>query len=126
MLTPPIRTRDVKCFKCFGRGHVQTQCPNQRTLFLRGVDEYSSCDNTPSVKEEENNDERVYPYEGELMMIRRTINNQTSVNLETQRENIFHIRCKVFENICSLIVDSGSCCNCCSARIDVIPLAQLE
>jgi len=22
MLTPPIRTRDVKCFKCFGRGHV--------------------------------------------------------------------------------------------------------
>jgi len=40
MLTPPIRTRDVKCFKCFGRGHVQAQCPNQRTLFLKGIDEY--------------------------------------------------------------------------------------
>ena len=26
-------------------------------------------------------------------------------------ENIFHTRCKVLENICSLIVDSGSCCN---------------
>ena len=51
------------------------------------------------------------------MMIRRTLNNQTSVNLETQRENIFHTRCKVFENICSLIVDNGSCCNCCSARM---------
>jgi len=82
-----------------------------------GVDEYSSCDETPSGKEEEENNERVYPCEGELMMIRRTLNNQTSVNLETQRENIFHIRCKVFENICSLIVDSGSCCNCCSARM---------
>ena len=23
MFTPPIRTKDVKCFKCFGRGHVQ-------------------------------------------------------------------------------------------------------
>jgi len=26
--TPPIRARDTKCFKCFGRGHVQAQCPN--------------------------------------------------------------------------------------------------
>ena len=51
MLTPPIRARDVKCFKCYGRVHVQAQCPNQRTLFLRGVDEYSSCDDEPSGKE---------------------------------------------------------------------------
>ena len=87
-----------------------------KELFLRGVDEYSSCDDEPSGKEEENN-ERVYPCEGELMMIRRTLNNQTSVNLETQRENIFHTRCKVLENICSLIVDNGSCCKCCSARM---------
>ena len=116
VLTPPIRARDVKCFKCYGRGHVQAQCPNQRNLFLRGVDEYSSYDDEPSGKEEENN-EGVYPCEGELMMIRRTLNNQSSVNLETQRENIFHIRCKVLEKVCSLIVDSGSCCNCCSARM---------
>jgi len=86
-------------------------------LFLRGVDEYSSCDETPSGKEEEEDNEKVYPSVGELMMIRRTLNNQTSVNLETQRENIFHTRCKVLENIYSLIVDSGSCCNCCSARM---------
>ncbi|XP_068477273.1 uncharacterized protein [Phaseolus vulgaris] len=117
MLTPPIRAKDVKCFKCYGRGHVQAQCPNQRTLFLRGVDEYSSCDDTPSGKEEEENNERVYPCEGELMIIRITLNNKTSVNLETQRENIFHTRCKVLENICSLIVDNDFCCNCCSARM---------
>jgi len=85
--------------------------------FLRGVDEYSSCDDAPSGKEEEENKERVYPCEGELMMIRKTLSNQTSVNIETQRENIFHTRCKVFENICSLIVDSGSYCNCCSVRM---------
>ena len=40
--TPPIRARDTKCFKCFGRGHVKTQCPNQRALFLKGKDEYTS------------------------------------------------------------------------------------
>ena len=51
------------------------------------------------------------------MMIRKTLNNQPSMNQETQRENIFHTRCKVFENVYSLIVDSGSCCNYCSARM---------
>ena len=50
-------------------------------------------------------------------MIRRTLNNQPSTSMETQRENIFHTRCNVLENICSLIVDSGSSCNCCSARM---------
>jgi len=79
ILTPPICSRDVKCFKCYGRGHVQAQCPNQITLVLKGVDEYSSCEDEPSVKKEENN-ERIYPCEGELMMIRRSINNQSSVN----------------------------------------------
>jgi len=92
MLTPPIRTRDVKCFKCFGRGHVQTQCPNQRTLFLKGIDVYTSGDETPSGKEEREDNERVYPLEGELMMIQRSLNNQSSVNQETQRENIFYTR----------------------------------
>jgi len=117
MLTPPIRTRDVKCFKCFGRGNLQAQCPNQKTLFLRGIDEYTSYDEAPSGKEEGEDNERVYPLEGELMMIQRSLNNQSSMNQETQRENIFHTRCKVFEHVCSLIVGSGSCYNCCSTRM---------
>ena len=119
VLTPPTRSRDVKCFKCYGRGHVQAQCPNQRTMFLRGVDEYSSHDDETSRGEEKEkeNSERAYPCESELMMIQRSLNNQSSVNQETQRKNIFHTRCKVFENVCSLIMDSGSCCNCCSTRM---------
>ena len=51
------------------------------------------------------------------MMIRRTLDNQPSMNHETQRENFFHTRCKALENICFLIVDNGSCCNCCSTRL---------
>ena len=46
--TPPIRTRDIKCCKCFRRGHVQAQCPNQISLFLKGVDEYTSGEDEPS------------------------------------------------------------------------------
>ena len=50
-------------------------------------------------------------------MIRRNIHNQLSHQELTQRENIFHTRCKVLENSCSLIVNSGSCYNCCSTRL---------
>ena len=81
------------------------------------MDEYSSQEDEPSRVQE--NSEVAYPCEGQLMMIQRTLNNQSSVNQETQRDNIFHTRCKFLENVCSLIVDSGSCCNCCKARMVV-------
>jgi len=77
----------------------------------------SSSQDESSEGEEKKNSEGAYPCEGELMMITRTLNNQPSANHETQRENIFHTRCKVLENVCSVIVDSGSCCNCCSTRM---------
>jgi len=69
VLTPQTRNRDVKCFKCYGRGHVQAQCPNQRTMFLRGVDEYSSHEDESSGEKEKEYSEGAYPCEGELMMI---------------------------------------------------------
>nr|KYP48877.1 Retrovirus-related Pol polyprotein from transposon 17.6 [Cajanus cajan] len=48
--------------------------------------------------------------------MRRVLNNQPS-DTQSQRENIFHTRCNIFEKACSLIVDSGSWCNCCSTRM---------
>ena len=50
-------------------------------------------------------------------MIRRLLNNQLSLPLNDQRENIFHTRCDVLNNTYSLIIDSGSCCNYCSTRL---------
>ena len=51
-------------------------------------------------------------------MIRRILlNNQPSSQALAQRENIFHTRYKILQNTCSLIVDSGSCCNCCNTRL---------
>jgi len=50
-------------------------------------------------------------------MIRRLLSNQPIPKEPTQRENIFHTRCKILENTCSLIVDSGSCSNYYSTRL---------
>jgi len=85
-------------------------------MILRGRDEYSSQDDESNGEENKEKSEGAYPCEGELL-IRRTFNNQPSMKHETQRENVFHTRCKVLENTCYLSVDSGSCCNCCSTRL---------
>jgi len=86
-------------------------------VILRGKDEYSSQEDESSGGEEKEKRKGENPCERELLMIRRTLNNQPSMKHETQGENIFHTRCKILQNTCSLIVDSGSCCNCCSTRL---------
>nr|KYP33251.1 hypothetical protein KK1_045910 [Cajanus cajan] len=118
-------TSDIKCFKCLRRGHIASQCPNKKVMILRGQDIYSSQDEattSPSSSEdeeeasEEESCEVTYPYNGELLMMRRVLNNQPS-DTQSQRENIFHTRCNISNKACSLIVDSGSWCNCCSTRM---------
>jgi len=77
-------------------------------MVLRSKDEYSSQEDESSGEEEKEKSEGAYPCERELLMIRRTLNNQPNMKHETQRENIFHTSCKILENTCSLIVNSGS------------------
>ena len=68
-------------------------------------------------KKEESSEE-IYPQEeGDLLMVRKLLGGQSCDLTQSQRENIFHTRCKNFDNTCSLIVGSGSCCNCCSTRL---------
>nr|KYP32246.1 hypothetical protein KK1_047114 [Cajanus cajan] len=133
------KTSDIKCFKCLGRGHIASQCPNKKVMILRGQDIYSSQDEattSPSSSEDEEEAsegescEVTYPYNGELLMMRRVLNNQPS-DTQSQRENIFHTRCNISNKACSLIVDSGSWCNCLEFSIgnyqdkvkcDVVPM----
>ena len=50
---------------------------------LRGRYEYSSQEDEPSGLNEKENSEGAYPCEEDLMMIRKTLNNQSSENQET-------------------------------------------
>nr|KYP32257.1 hypothetical protein KK1_047105 [Cajanus cajan] len=50
-------------------------------------------------------------------MIRTLLGSQPNESHISQRENIFHTRCKISDKACSLLVDSGSCCDCCSTRL---------
>jgi len=114
-------TSDIKCFKCLGRGYIQPQCPSMRTISEEEK-------NVESISEESDSErgKDAYAYEGELLMVRHSLHSQPSPQPEPQRENIFHTRCKISENVCSLIIDSGSCCNCFSARmVDKLKLELL-
>ncbi|XP_052736725.1 uncharacterized protein LOC128197914 [Vigna angularis] len=113
------RTSDIKCFKCLGRGHIAAQCPTKRTILLKGKDIYSSESEslTSDSESESEKEEEVFADDCQLLMVRRVLSSQPSLEQLSQRENIFHTRCKIQENYCSLIIDSGSCCNCCSTRL---------
>jgi len=50
-------------------------------------------------------------------MVRRLLGVQSFDLSQSQRENIFHTICKILDKTCSLIMHSGSCCNCCSTRL---------
>nr|KYP36182.1 hypothetical protein KK1_042721 [Cajanus cajan] len=115
------KSSEIKCFKCLGRGHIASQCPTKKTMVLKAQDHYSSLDeatsSSSSGEEAIDSEEEILPCEGDLLLVRRLLNNQSSEIDQSQRENLFQTKCKVLESTCSLIVDSGSTSNCCSTRL---------
>ncbi|XP_040944249.1 uncharacterized protein [Gossypium hirsutum] len=108
----PNRSREIKCFKCLGRGHIASQCPNRSNMIVRANGEIESEeeDDEEPVKTTEEEDELEYAVDGKILIIKRSLSLQ-SVQNEQQRENIFHTRFHVQGKVCSLIVDGGSCTN---------------
>jgi len=86
-------------------------------MILKGVDKYSSQDESESDGSNGSNNEDAYPCDEDLLMVKSILNNQPSPQPLTQTKNISHTRCKVLESTYSFIVDSGSCCNCRNARL---------
>ena len=120
------RGSEIKCFKCLGRGHVASQCPTKRTIVIKGQDLYSSQDESheeshsfsDSHSDTSSKDKtHAYAKEGSFFMIQRLLNSHQNLPLNDQRKNIFHTRCEVSKKLCSLIIDNGSCCNCCSTTM---------
>uniref|UniRef100_A0A151UF34 Retrovirus-related Pol polyprotein from transposon 17.6 n=1 Tax=Cajanus cajan TaxID=3821 RepID=A0A151UF34_CAJCA len=71
------KSSEIKCFKCLGRGHIASQCPNKKVMILRGQDIYTTTSSSSSEDEEEASEEEscevTYPYNGELLMMRRVL-----------------------------------------------------
>ena len=113
------RNRDIKCFKCQGRGHIASQCPNKRVMVLRddGEIETEDEDDTDPIPPLEDADEEEYPAQGDLLVARRALSAQAKDDEEVQRENIFHTRCHVQNKVCSVIIDGGSCTNVASTTM---------
>ena len=111
---PATRTRDVKCFKCHGFGYYANECFNKKVMILLESDELISEDEKDEVTEEEAVD---YPVRGEVLVTRRSLKVQSKPEEHGQRENLFHPRCIVYDKICSLIIDGGSCTNLASESL---------
>ncbi|XP_052483392.1 uncharacterized protein LOC128038800 [Gossypium raimondii] len=92
-MVAPKRSRDIQCFKCLGRGHVASQCPNRRVMLIREDGEIES-DSEEDVhelptKEDEENDLEVAESGQvmEIMVVKRSLNVQ-QVQDEQQRKKI--------------------------------------
>jgi len=116
---PPNKSSSIKCFKCLGKDHIASQCPNKRTMIVLengGVNSDPSKSSHSSSSEAED-DGFLPPKEGDLLMIRRLMGSLCKDRNDTQRENIFHYRCLMNGKVFSLIIDGGSCTNVASTRL---------
>ncbi|XP_035547321.1 uncharacterized protein LOC118348884 [Juglans regia] len=119
--TSSSKTRDIKCFKCQGRGHIASQCVNKRVMVINAQGEIESeneeevdNDDMPSMEDADDEQNAVV---GDLLVARRVLNVQDKEEESNQRENLFHTRCFVNNKVCSVIIDGGSCTNVASTYL---------
>ncbi|CAL0303552.1 unnamed protein product [Lupinus luteus] len=62
------RSRDVKCFKCLGLGHIASQCPTRKTMIMRNGEVESQSEDSSDEKEDDHENESDTILEGDLLM----------------------------------------------------------
>ncbi|XP_041011314.1 uncharacterized protein LOC121255093 [Juglans microcarpa x Juglans regia] len=119
--TSSSKIRDIKCFKCQGRGHIASQCVNKRVMVINAQGELESeneeevdNDDMPSMEDADDEQNAVV---GDLLVARRVLNVQVKEEESNQRENLFHTRCFVNNKVCSVIFNGGSCTNVASTYL---------
>ena len=116
----------MRCFRCQGRGHRADQCPSKRTLTIkqyRQMEEEEERINFEEAKGESDldlsNEEDGDAYaesEDSVLVVRKVLHTEATP-VKSQRENLFHTRCKVGDKTCRMIIDSGSCTNVASTEM---------
>jgi hypothetical protein len=103
------RNRDIKCFRCQGRGYIASQCLNKQAMVLQANGEIvtdcedSDTDDMPPL--EDVFEEEYLAPDALTLVARRALSLQAKGVDEVQRENIFHTRCYVKDKV----IDGGSC-----------------
>ena len=78
--TTSSRSRDVKCFKCQGRGHYANECTNKKVMILLENGEYESEEEkSESDLDQSGEESEVEPVRGRLLVTRRLLNLQTKI-----------------------------------------------
>lgn len=125
----PVKSSQIVCYKCLGKGHIASQCPNKRVMITRedGVidsdDEENYADMPPlteSDREEEGDiiEEPVSIHSfGHALVSMRALHTQLKEEHKEQLQNIFHTKCHVKGKVCIMIIDGGSCTNAASTYL---------
>lgn len=75
--TETTRNRDIRCFKCLGRGHIASQCPNKKVMIMRDGGIETDCDSEEEGDHQsEESDNEVCAAVGEALVTRRTLSAQ--------------------------------------------------
>ncbi|XP_019225657.1 PREDICTED: uncharacterized protein LOC109207230 [Nicotiana attenuata] len=112
---------NLRCLKCQGLGHYMKDCPNRRTIITMDDGSYrtKASDQEHRDSEHETSDEELEEQEDDgprsYLVTRKVL--AVAREDQDQRENLFHGRCKILGNLCSLIIDSGSCANVISSSL---------
>ncbi|XP_059277846.1 uncharacterized protein LOC132032044 [Lycium ferocissimum] len=141
------KSTPIQCFKCHGFGHRASECANRRAFLLKEScsddegehEEKNSDGNNENESDEERDDpegdgdvivpnclaRRVLicmakPQEGEITIpnyvVRRMMISK-AMDDPSQQENLFHSKCVINQNMCVMIIDSGSCVNVVSTTL---------
>ena len=121
------RTRDIRCFRCQGLGHVSRDCPNKRILLICDDGEYSSASDSEEAQHAllatdhaAKTEVHVNPGDAdryESLVAQRVLSTQVAPPETNQRHTLFHTKGVVQERSIRIIIDSGSCNNLASTTL---------